>query len=258
MNEFFTDKLIDRYDRVARLYPVYLAVAPAIFLIVVLALGAPEWWSRLGAIAVAIGAPLFVVQFGRSAGKRKEAALFAWRGGAPALTLLRHRSPTSNPVTLERRHRLVEAATGVHLPTAEEERANPDAADGAYQSAVNSLKELTRDRGRFPLVFNELVNYGFRRNLWGLKPFGVSLAAASAASSAVILLWEVLADIRWSPAAPALSLGVSIVVLGVWSAVVTPPWVNQTAEAYAERLLASAELLARHAPPVANPRSRGR
>ena len=39
----------------------------------------------------------------------------------------------------------------------------------------------TRNPERHPLVFKGLIEYGFRRNLLGLKPFGVSLALAALA-----------------------------------------------------------------------------
>ncbi len=45
-----------------------------------------------------------------------------------------------------------------------------------YDSATAYLRDTTRDRGRFPLVFQAMYDYGFRRNLWGLKPWGLTFA----------------------------------------------------------------------------------
>jgi hypothetical protein len=49
--------------------------------------------ARLARLAWRSARLFLAVQFGRSAGKRQESDLLAWRGGAPTLTLLRHRSP---------------------------------------------------------------------------------------------------------------------------------------------------------------------
>ena len=54
--------------------------------------------------------------------------------------------------------------------------ADPEWADTKYEEVVTSLREATRDTSRFPLVFAENANYGFRRNLWGLRPIGTAVA----------------------------------------------------------------------------------
>jgi hypothetical protein len=54
-------------------------------------------------------------------------------------------------------------------PTAEAEAADPAGADAYYARCGDWLREHTRDRKRFKLIFEELVTYGFRRNLLGLK-----------------------------------------------------------------------------------------
>ncbi len=40
----------------------------------------------------------------------------------------------------------------------------------------NYLRENTRDKEKFGLVYAELIGYGFRRNLWGMKKLGVTLS----------------------------------------------------------------------------------
>ena len=72
--------------------------------------------------------------------------------------------------------RQVEEWIGYPLPTQQEEEACPAWADTKYEEAVTALREATRDTSRFPLVFAENANYGFRRNLWGLRPIGTTIA----------------------------------------------------------------------------------
>ena len=69
------------------------------------------------------------------------------------------------------------------LPTKEEEESSPVSADTKYKSAIGSLLEATRDTSKFPLVFAENANYGFRRNLWGLRPIGTPIAVVLALGS---------------------------------------------------------------------------
>ncbi len=54
-------------------------------------------------------------------------------------------------------------------PTAAEETAEPTAGDSFYEQAGIWLRDNTRDAKKFPILWNELVSYGFRRNQRGLK-----------------------------------------------------------------------------------------
>jgi hypothetical protein len=62
----------------------------------------------------------------------------------------------------------------------EEEAADVALAEAAYASCTDTLRELSRDKPKYPLVFEENVNLGFRRNLWAMKPAAVVIAAGSA------------------------------------------------------------------------------
>ena len=104
-------------------------------------------------------------------------------------------------------------------------------------------------------MFAENINYGFRRNLWGLKPYGLIFAILAAIAS-----WGLFfSSVGFPPAESWLDNvvrnpdGVTItrlvgslfntVVIAVWFLVITPEWVRTTAEAYAQRLLASVDTL---------------
>jgi hypothetical protein len=233
---------MDTYTRRARLYPVYLLVLPVALPAVALSWAPASWWGRPAGLAVACGLPLLAAQFGRSAGKRKEPALYAAWGGPPTTAMLRHRS--SNPVALARRHELIGRAVGIRLPSAAEEEAEPKNADAAYEAAVEALRERTRNAEKFPLVFDEVCNYGLRRNLWGHRTLGIVLAATGALISFGAAAFGVAGVLRVSvPTALAVGM-VDAAGAVAWARMVTEDWVRQAAEAYAERLLSSAELLA--------------
>jgi hypothetical protein len=228
----------DAYDRGARLGPAYLVFSPAAVLFFALSVGSAEWWSKLGGILITCGAPVLAVQWGRAGGRKKQSALFQMWGGSPTTRLLRFATGGAAAGVSER-HRLVSRATGISLPSQADEEADPVAADARYEAATAALRELTRSED-FPLVLKENIGYGFRRNLWGRKPYGIAVAALAALASAGLLVAVALGDdvVPWASA--AVGLGFSVIALVVWTAMVTTEWVHEAAQAYATRLLESA------------------
>lgn len=192
-------------------------------------------------------------QIGRHSGKQKEKSLFDTWGGKPTTQLLRHRGPV-NVVRLSRIHRQLEALTNLSMPALQEEVANPSSADAVDETAIDVLRDRTRDRKVFPLVFQELCHYGFRRNVWGLRPWGIGIAAVVMTFAGISLgLGAAQYDVPRSGAVFVLLTGIAMV--WVWSVVVTPRWVEQTAIAYAERLLDAVENLARTSVRLSSPTS---
>ena len=53
----------------------------------------------------------------------------------------------------------------------------------------------SRDKAKYPLVFEENVNLGFRRNLWAMKPAAVVITAGSAAAC-LGRSWQQLLDLK--------------------------------------------------------------
>jgi len=236
-------RALDAYSIRARWAPVFLVVLPPLILCVSLVPGLSVWnklWPLLGAVGVVI----LVDQLGRDRGKRLQPALWDSWGGAPTTAALRHRD-AANPVLLARQHERIAAIVGHALPTADEERADPAGADHAYQAAIAVL--IARTRGRrteYPLIFTENCNYGFRRNMLGLRPWGRLLATAAG----IIALAAIAGGLAHLVNVPLALLGVVLVVSAaaavIWWRVVTPDWVQPVARAYAERLLEAVETLA--------------
>jgi hypothetical protein len=98
----------------------------------------------------------------------------------------------------------------------------------------------------FPLVLKENIAYGFRRNLWGRKPYGIAVAALVLGVSATLLIVAALGHEvnAWEAAASAAAFAAAALI--VWITTITPEWVHEGGEAYATRLLESAIRL----PPV--------
>jgi hypothetical protein len=225
---------LDEYDRNARLKPALLAVLPIGLLIVGQGLRYSVVVGLFAGPLTAIGFAFVLAEFGRDWGRAKQGYLFSLWGGKPTTAKLRHRDMGLNPYTRARYHEIASKLIRKTLPSVVEEEADPQAADQMYESVGDCLVEQTRDKNTFPLVFKELVSYGFRRNLWGVKPFGVSLAL-----SCVVLQFMILNFQRSIDPAQFLMTLSNIVLVLCWTLVVRPSWVRVAAEAYAERLLAS-------------------
>jgi hypothetical protein len=167
---------LDEYDRKARMLPGLLALAPIVVVGVALGLrSSPIVTLLLGSLS-SIGGPVVLAAFVRQHGQALQDQLWPRWGGPPTTTHLWLGNATTDAVRAGRR-RHVEQATGVTLPTAEDEAADQAAARGRYEDAVRQLITLMRNKKRFPLTFKENVNYGYWRNLLALRPLALPLSA---------------------------------------------------------------------------------
>jgi hypothetical protein len=124
-------------------------------------------------------------------------------------------------------------------------------ADETYASAVLWLKEQRRGPD-FSLVHRENAEYGFRRNLRGLKALGLMVTVAA------LLFWLIMfartvgsprisisphsIDLALSiPVTGWVSLVIVLVVLAVWLTIICDKWVEEAAEQYAAALLATCD-----------------
>ena len=209
--------------------------------------------SAFFALLAAAGGTAVMAQLGRDRGRKKEPGLWKSWDGPPTTRLLRHRRISGDSALSPDLRRQVEEWIGYSLPTKQEEEADPKWADTKYEQAVTSLREGTRDRVKFPLVFAENVNYGFRRNLWGLKLIGAPVAVAL-----VLVCWTLFTltiwgrpwpepwwDVLVSPDSTAV-IRIAVAVVNTafavfWLYWVKPTWIKVAANAYAERLMESVQ-----------------
>ena len=99
-------------------------------------------------------------------------------GGMPSIVMLRHSDNTFNPVAKAAYHAFLSRKLGLPALTAEQEAADPTAADQYYDRACAWLRDRTRDTKKFNVLFNENMTYGARRNLLGVKPHALMLNIA--------------------------------------------------------------------------------
>jgi hypothetical protein len=232
---------------------------PALLAALPIALAVFAWfplnfkWAAIWSLLTYAGGTALLTQVARDQGRKKQAELFTAWGGKPTTCRLRHRG-ADNPVLLARRHgQLQRLMPDLQFPSADDEAADPGRSDAIYESATAVLLERTRDQKRFPLVFEENCNYGFRRNLWGLRPVGVTLTVIGITS---LLVGIVTRQVSLSPVVVVAGI-VDLTLFCGWAFVFTPQWVRLTADAYAERLLAACEQLSQE-PKAKNATGRGK
>jgi hypothetical protein len=241
-NAFFRD-LSDTYSRRARLYPGFIITLPISILTIVLVTTKPTWWSAAVVLFAGSGLGYFGSQLVRSAGRGKQAELWASWGGAPTTQLLRFRG-APNRVAVRRRHdQLARVFPDLLIPDEASESRDPQSADEYYEAAIQVLIERTRDHQRFDRVFDENCQYGFRRNLWGCRAVGIWLATGGLAVTIALGALRVANIFTISILGLALSGGVELLLLIVLVTVVRPTWVREAGDAYAERLVGSLEVL---------------
>ncbi len=238
-------KLIDRYSFNARFLPAAALLLPV-------GAAVASWlpkpgdlvnWGQLMMIGLSAGGAMLLAQLGRGPGKAKEPALFASWGGKPSVAMLRHRDSQIDPHTKSRYHRkLASLVPDNPAPTPEQEQGDLEAADSVYASWGSYLLAQTRDLEQFRLLFTSNIDYGFRRNLWGMKPAGVLLSALGATGALGRAAWSYwsVAVVDWVAIA---ALAGNVWFLVVWILTIKSAWVKITADAYAQQLLAAADML---------------
>jgi hypothetical protein len=177
-----------------------------------------------------------LAQIGRDNGKKKEKGLFESWGGKPTSIILRHSNDHLDVHTKKRLHaKLEQTIPNIKIPTHEEEQENIQAADAIYDSCTKYLISKTRDSNKYSLLLKENINYGFRRNLWGMKTWALLIIFSC------FLVHSLMATGKFTAISSVSSkdwilLGIFSLFLLFWLFIVNREWIKMTAFAYAERL----------------------
>lgn len=228
------------YERATQLGPAMTVLAPVTILtLALIRTGSAEDLIRSGAgIAVAAGLHLIVMRTVRDRGAVVQQRLWRDWGGSPTVQRLRWSGQPA--IAVERLHRRVSSMTSVALPGAEEEAADPADADDVYEDAVARMREMTRDHARFPRVYSELVQYGTARNLYGMRPAGLSIAVAVLVSVAVLAALTVLQILTVSWWSLGIAGAGALILSAMWLLRITSAYVRPAADRYADALLGTA------------------
>lgn len=240
-------KILDPYGIKARLFPGLLVLLPAIVFLVLVYGSKHPLLVSLSSILATCGGPYLLANFVRNWGQRAEVRLNSKWGGKPSTIMMRHEDSRLTQQTKQRYHSLVTSKLGIAMPTPQDEQADPQKADQAYIAAADALRPKTNDPKKFPLLFNELVAYGYNRNAHGSRWLGMLVAIIAAIATMLqasalsfqqpYLKLETLATQQY------LVLTVSLTFALLWGFHFTGPTVEQAGYSYAKRLWEALETI---------------
>jgi hypothetical protein len=228
----------DKYTIYARLFPAIIAAAPMIALAwVLIATKEVRLVQAIAGIALAVLLMVFA-DVARRRGKAIEPTLISQMGGLPSTTMLRHSDTSFDAATKLRIHAFLADKLSEPAPTPEFEMAGPDGADAFYKRAGVWLRENTRNKKKFDILFNENITYGYRRNLYALKWPALVLNALIVIGCAAYLLhpWTQVASVNVLPV-----FVIAFLHAAYLAAFSTRSAVEEASRIYARQLLLSTE-----------------
>ncbi|HXP51353.1 MAG TPA: hypothetical protein VN922_15455 [Bacteroidia bacterium] len=230
---------LDKYTIKARLYPSFLVLLPA-FVMSIYYITDLEKYIHYFTAVIVVGLFTFLLsQLGRDKGKLKEPELHKFFGGKPTTQILRHNNSHIDSITKRRYHDiLLQKIPGIQIPTLQEENQNKNNADAIYESCVKFLISKTRDTKKFNLLFKENINYGFRRNLWGMKTWALFLLFCCLVLHSYIMTSHFTVFNQFANKDIGLFTYFLFNTL-FWLIIVNKDWIRIPAFAYAERLIES-------------------
>ena len=162
----------------------------------------------------------------------------------PSIAVFRHTDNQLDKITKAKYHeQLTHLVEGTTAPTIEQEEADPSSADEIYTAWSNYLRRNTRGE-KFPLVRKELMNYGYRRNVYGMRPIGILVSLISLVTCAIRLYFVYRSTSQYDEA--LILAGVFSLVFSVlWIFQFTANWVRIPAVEYAKRLAESVDILSK-------------
>ena len=229
-------KLCDKYSLNARIYPSIVFLLPCIMLAIFYVPNIESYYQKFSYLGLLGVLFVLLAHWGRENGKKKESELFRHWGGKPTSLVLRHSNDYFMAHIKKIFHKKLEQKIpSVKIPTAEEECVDLRAADEIYDSCARYLISKTRNTKKYRLLFDENINYGFRRNLWGLKRYGICITVVCIFTHIFILMHKYSSD-EAIIIKDLIFLAALVVCVICWISIVNKEWVKTTAFAYAERL----------------------
>lgn len=225
---------LSTYEFKARLAPGGLVTLPLVVVGAVFGLPDYQIVTAVGAVVTFAGRSFVLSDTVGNRGRASEPALWDSWGGSPTLRLLRLREPTTNAHRRDLWRAAVTTYTSIALLDAAGGINRPEDADAAIEAADSGCRHLGHggDAGR-TLVQAENANYGYQRNLLGLRWYGRGISVAALAFLCAVLI---LSDNASNPALP-FGIVADLGLLLAWLFLPSEERTKAAAERYARQLL---------------------
>lgn len=235
--------MFNKYSLYARLYPMIILFLPFIVIGIAFSIEYKNLLQILTTLGVTTALSYLFSNLGRDMGKRKENKLWDKWGGMPTVQLMNYNNSIIDIITKQRYHSKMMELLPVDR-TINFVDANKKLLEDIYLSWTKYLITHTRDIKKYPLLFNENISYGFRRNLWGLKAISIILISLSIVFN--YLFQAINHGFDKFIAFPIefyISQTILFILLFFWIFVIKPNWIKIPAFAYAERLFEAIDSL---------------
>lgn len=228
--------LSDRYERKARLVPGLIAASPVALTTAALSAERSPWYIAVGSTVVVEALLAFLLgHLARARGKAAEESLWRAWGGPPTTRWLRPGDSTCSDQQKSKWRGAIKRITGLTIPaSATPERTDADL-DRVISDATRQLRYALRECAEGAMVRIHNEEYGFVRNLLGLRWHWLVAAGLSAIGCVALLLGG---ERAWVGLAVAGGSAVVAFLVGRE----LPRYVRRCADRYAESLLAAAVL----------------
>lgn len=233
---------ISEYELKARIFPASFTILPFVITILMWFPELINLESSLIIMLILIISLFFLGKLVREGGRKAQNKLLQKWGSFPTTLYLSHLNNKIDIKTKKRYHDyLNKNIQGLELPSQDEEIKNPKCSQGKYESAVKWLLENTRDTKKFPLLYQDNINYGFSRNMLGIKPLGIVISIISLALDFYLLYSLNYQSITEVNINIIISIVISFAIIIIWIFFVKEKWVKSTSAAYARTLLSTCE-----------------
>lgn len=243
------EKYFDHYVISARIKPIFFTLLPLVLAVLITEPSVQTWGATVLTFLLTFGVISFLSNTISIAGNDVQTKLFDKWDGSPTTRFLRHEDSHIDEFTKKRYHNWLSANIDtLTLPSKEEELQDKFRADKIYKSASNYLLEKTRDTSKYHILYKDLVNYGFVRNLYALRWWGVSssLLAMAIFSVNTNISFDASHSLRSlldNNLLPFVGIIVTAVMFTIFIFVVNENLVKSRAERYGKSLLACCDLI---------------
>lgn len=233
--QFFS--LSDRYERKARLLPgLLLAAVPALTVGAVLQEFAPWHTAASSVVGVEFLAAILLGQFSRARGRRVEDVLWNAWGGPPSTRWLRPWDNTCSDQQKAKWRGAIKRLTGLSLPASVSQGGSQDDVDRLNADATRQLRYALRCKPEAAILATHNEDYGFARNLCGVRWWWVALSLVCLIGCGVAFAFGLRPYLGLAGAS-------AFTVASIFIARELPDYVKRCADRYAESLFATAILV---------------
>lgn len=164
----------DDFTFQARVMPIIVVLIPVIIIGINNGIVQDGWSGSIILVFTSIAVLTITSKIARNFGKEYERKMYEKLGGMPTTIVQRFTDNTFDDVTKQRYHKIMNQFDGLKLPLCRSDETSDD--DQQYISAANILRNYANsNRDKELRVYQELKEYNFWRNLYGIKKIALAL-----------------------------------------------------------------------------------